>query len=213
LDLDELYSDLPYRYRIEWDKIAAALLQQTTFETARKQPNRESRPCRLCGCSRQFDVKSDRVCLCDSCRDFGCNSGCSVLKAFKVCRPDETTSHVPGYNLPLFFANNFAKGWQRPDISGKISSPLTPRLSEDTTMLVAGNLDAVSVASLRASCRALDIFVRHRLGFVLEEAFVECIDRHLSPCDDVDYPQRNYFDTSFGSDDEGFGRRDYLYSY
>jgi hypothetical protein len=88
-----------------------------------------------------------------------------------LCRPDEATSFVSGYQLPKFLANNFAKGWLRPDISGAISNPLTRRLKEDMTALVVSKIDIVSLAALRASCRVLDIFVRQYFGVVLEESF------------------------------------------
>ena len=173
-DLELLASDLPPRYRAEWDTMADHICSayKIALDDIGQFPNcarGSCDSCFVCGCSSEFDAFGDRICFCDPCR----NAGACItrkLRAFSAIRPDPSSasSQVPGYEAPAFLLNNFAKGWVEGVTTDSASCPLTIALNEDETQCVLEFLCAVDKASFRTLSLSADKYIRKRYLHVLE---------------------------------------------
>ena len=94
------------------------------------------------------------------------------LVSYNAIRPHYSQqSQIPGYVLPAFLRNNFAKGWVRPEKKRQSSSPLGGLLSKYVTRHVTDFLDISAQANMRAVSVGADIFIRQHYVVQLEIAF------------------------------------------
>ena len=167
-DLELLVRELPPRYRSEWKLMADQFC--SAFDATFNEDQFHGRaldsiePCRVCGCSSEFDAHGDRKCFCDPCRNAGCSGTYNGqnLHAFMAIRPDpSSTMQVPGYEAPAFLLNNIAIGWVRPDVVSSAARPLVRQLNEDTTCYIIEFLCTLEVTSFRTLSRSADEYIRN----------------------------------------------------
>jgi hypothetical protein len=96
----------------------------------------------------------------------------AALVSFHAIRPHfSQQSNVPGYTLPAFLRNNFAKGWVRPDKTQESSSPFGTALNKFATLNVMEFLTIESKNNFRAASVGADSFVRKYYIMELEDAY------------------------------------------
>ena len=218
-DLELLVSELPPRYRFEWELMTEQFCSAYKGAFYDIGPSHShtlgpSDPCRVCGCSSEFDDFGDRICFCDPCRNRG---GCvsdgignrvrRELHAFRAVRPDTSSAtQVPGYEAPAFLLNNFAKSWVRRNLSGSAAHPLSRALNEDTTHCVMEFLCGSDIASFRTLSVSADEYIRNYYVLELERRHYQRV-LQIEENDDFESrraqrPRRRSFSNRFDSDDD-----------
>ena len=143
--------------------IAQSLRTYRNKVTDKGEKASANNPCIICGCSAEVDAEGERICFCSTCRESGCfteamKHGCvgnycykneteRKLAVYLSIKP-VTCDEVPGYVLPVFMRNNFAKGWPVPRNDG--ASPLASvDLTTSLALKVIGFLALKSRSALR----------------------------------------------------------------